>query len=169
MNSAYVWRSISWSASPRCSQSSRNEIVSWKICGRAFVSSGFASASTSSPASTSSLPSSSAASASASTSSQSSTSSPPSSSVSLLCSLSVSLVLSCDHSSVREQLWNPISNFKTFGYASPSPATPASPLPQRSRLRPLAEPRSPELLIFFVDVKIHSHLNFDFCRSVNYP
>ena len=37
MNSAYVWRSISLSASPRCSQSSRNEIVSWKICGGCFL------------------------------------------------------------------------------------------------------------------------------------
>ena len=53
----------------------------------------------------------------------------------------------------------PISNFKKIGYVSPSSATPASPLPQRSRVRSLAEPRS--LLIFFVDVKIHSHLKLD--------
>ena len=60
---------------------------------------------------------------------------------------------------LREQLWNPISNFKEIGYVSPSSATLASPLPQRSRVRSLAEPRS--LLIFFVDVKIHSHLKLD--------
>ena len=60
---------------------------------------------------------------------------------------------------LREQLWNPISNFKKISYVSPSSATPASPLPQRSRVRSLAEPRS--LLIFFVDVKIHSHLKLD--------
>ena len=47
MNSAYVWRSISWSASPRCSQSSRKEIVTWKICGGAFLRSTASSSSTS--------------------------------------------------------------------------------------------------------------------------